>query len=658
MLKTILILGLIVMNSQANELKHEDSPYLQQHANNPVAWLPWGEKALELAKKENKLIFLSIGYSTCHWCHVMEHESFENDAIAKLLNQDFVNIKVDREEYPNIDKYYQGIYQMMNQKSGGWPLTVIMTPDAKVFFTATYLPPQAKFGTKGLSEILPDLLDLYANKNELVSLMLKNIENKTAQKSIIDVEERKLKIDANLSNLFMFQVHESYDQTNKGVGTAPKFPRATTFDTLLDVSRINLDLDAKRMSQEALTAMAKGGIYDQIEGGFYRYATDEAWMIPHFEKMLYTNAELIESYANAYQMSGNKLFKKVIDETIANVYARFEHENLFYSASDADTNGGEGKYFVFAYEESQKTLAKEGFSKEEIAQALAYFNITEEGNFEEEMTNPYLTDKALPEKIEKIKEVLFNLRAKRDYPFIDYKVQTSWNALFIHALFKAGQKERALKSLDALLKNLYLKEELYHQIILGKNAKIKAYLDDYAFLIATLIDAHQATLDESYLTLAKKLNAQSIQKFYKDEQWHMSDDSFKSIAELHDASYRSSMAVSIENILKLAYLNDDYDALEMASKMLNLHASKINQISASMPYATKVALMLERKIVVIKATKEHLLANEQKIGELNYPYVLRKAEKQKSFDACTMEKCFATHDNMDALLQEIEAMKF
>ena len=454
------------------------------------------------------------------------------------------------------------------------------------------------------------------------------------------------------------QVHENYDQVNKGIGTQPKFPRATTFDTLLDVSRINLDLDAKRMSEEVLTAMAKGGINDQIEGGFYRYSTDETWMIPHFEKMLYTNAELLETYANAYKISGNKLFKKVMNETINNIYARFEQENLFFSASDADSDKVEGKYFVFSYEESQKSLEKEGFSKEESKEILTYFNITEDGNFEEETTNLYLSTHQEPQKLIKAKEVLLSIRAKRNYPFIDNKVQTSWNALFIHALFKAGENKKALISLKALLKNLYIKEELYHQVILGKSVKVKGYLEDYAFLTAILIDAYEATLDEKYLNLAKKLNKQSIQKFYKEQQWYMSDDSFKSIAELHDASYRSSMAVSIENILKLAYLSDDYEALEMASKMLNLHSTKINQISSSMPYATKVALMLERKIVVIKASKENILANQEKIAELNYPFVLVKAVSQKDYSACTMEKCFSTHDNMEGVLQDIERMKF
>ena len=657
MLKTIIFLGLILMNTQANELKNEESPYLLQHANNPVNWFPWGEKALEKAKKENKLIFLSIGYSTCHWCHVMEHESFENEAIAELLNKDYISIKVDREEYPNIDKYYQKVYQMMNQKSGGWPLTVVLTPDAKAFFTATYLPAEAKYRTKGLTQILPEMHELFTTNKANVDLMVQNITRATTLNNTLN-DDPSLKIDENLSNLFLSQVSESYDQEYKGIGLAPKFPRATSYDTLLDIARLTLNFDAKTMVDDALTAMAKGGINDQIEGGFYRYATDEAWQIPHFEKMLYTNAELLETYANAYKMSGNKYFKKIMNETIDNVYTRFEKDNLFYSASDADSDRVEGKYFVFEYEETLKALLKSGLNEVESKEALAYFNITKNGNFEEKMNNPYLTNKQEPENIVKIKEVLFKIRDERKYPFIDNKVQTSWNALFIGALFKAGENKKALKSLDALVKNLYLKDELHHQMIIGKIPKVEAYLEDYAFLISTLIDAYQATLETSYLTLAKKLNAKSIQKFYKNKQWLMSDDSFKATADLHDASYRSSMAVSIGNILKLAHLTDDYDAYALAEKMLKQHAKKINEISNALPTATKVALMIQNPIVVIKTTKENLLAHQKEIDELYYPFVLVKAVKENDYTACTMQKCFSTHDNMAKVLQDIEQKKF
>ncbi|CAA6813412.1 MAG: Thymidylate kinase (EC [uncultured Sulfurovum sp.] len=657
MLKKIIFLGLILMNTQANELKNEESPYLLQHANNPVNWLPWGEKALKKAKKENKIIFLSIGYSTCHWCHVMEHESFENEEVAQVLNKDFISIKVDREEYPNIDKYYQGIYQMMNQKSGGWPLTVIMTPDAQVYFTATYLPPKAKYQNKGLDEILPDLYDLYHNRKELITTMTYNIEKAIKKKSLLE-ENTSITLDENLSSIFVSQITESFDSKFKGIGEQPKFPHATTFDTLLDIARLTLNFDAKTMADDALTAMAKGGINDQIEGGFYRYSTDEAWMIPHFEKMLYTNAELLETYANAYKMSGNKFFKKTMDETIENIYARFEKEDLFYSASDADSDGVEGKYFVFEYEKTLKALEKEGFSKHDAEVALVYFNITEDGNFEEETNNPYLTSHEEPENIAKIKELLLNIRKERNYPFVDYKVQTSWNALFINGLLKAGENEKALKSLDTLIEKLYLKDELYHQVIMGKTPKVKGYLEDYAFLISSLIEAYQANFDAKYLDLAIKLNAQSIKKFYKEKQWMMSDDNFKAIADFNDTPYRSAIAVSIENILKLAHLTDDYDAYDLASNMLTLHAKQINQVPSAIPYATKISLMLQNGVVIIKANKENLLAHQKEIDELYYPYVLTKAVKVDDFSVCTMQKCFSTNTKIDKILGDIESKRF
>ena len=657
MLKKLIILGLLLMNTQANELKNEESPYLLQHANNPVNWLPWGDEALAKAKKENKIIFLSIGYSTCHWCHVMGHESFENEEIATILNRDFINIKVDREEYPNIDKHYQDVYKVMNQRAGGWPLTVIMTPDAKVFYTATYLPPKAKSKYRGLDEILSDMYDLYHNRKELATTMTYNIERITKKKSTLE-ENASMPIDDNLSMLFLTQLTEKYDARYKGIGVEPKFPHATSFDTLLDISRLTLNFDAKTMADDALTAMAKGGINDQIEGGFYRYSTDEEWRTPHFEKMLYTNAELLETYDNAYKMSGNELFKETMNKTIENIYARFEKENLFYSASDADSNGVEGKYFTYTYRETLKVLEQKGISNAEAQIALNYFNITEEGNFEDETSNPFLSDEIEPKNIVKIKEILLELRKERDYPFIDYKVQTSWNTLFIKGLFKAGEKEKALKSLDALVKNLYLKDELYHQRILGTEPKVKGYLEDYAFLIAALIEAYQATFEEKHLDLAKKLNAQSIQKFYKEKQWHLSDDNFKAIADLDDMPYRSAMAVSIENILLLAHLSDDYDAYDLAQNMLTLHARKINLESSETPYATKVALMLQNGVVIIKANKENLLTHQKEIDELYYPYVLRKAVKENDFSACTMQKCFSTDAKIDKILGDIEGKRF
>jgi len=654
-LKIILLLGLLTLQITANELKNEASPYLQQHANNPVHWLPWSKKALAKAKKEHKLIFLSIGYSTCHWCHVMEHESFENEKIAKLLNTNYVSIKVDREEYPNIDKHYQEIYRLMNHRSGGWPLTVIMTPQAQVFFTATYLPPETRYNYQGLSEILPELNKLYlTQKDEVINSAnsIKEASNRIALSQIKSSEA----LDKNLSKNFVTEIKQQYDFTYKGIGDRPKFPHATTIDTLLDIYDLTANKEAKSMAVDMLKAMAKGGINDQIEGGFYRYSTDERWRIPHFEKMLYTNAELIESYAHAYKITKDGYFKNIIKSTISNMETHFEKDQLFYSASDADSDGVKGKYFTFTQESCEKALKKKGFSKIEIDEVLAYFGIVFEGNFEEGQNNPYVANTKVPKKIEQIKNILRTIRASRHYPFIDYKVQASWNALYIHGLFKAHHTKKALQSLEKLLSRLYINGALYHQIIRGKQPKVKGYLEDYAFVIATLLDAHQATLDKKYLTLAQALSQKSLKKFYKNGQWFISDDGFNSRSELYDASYRSPMMVMIEDLLKLAMLHDDFDGYALAKSMMRTHAKQLNQSPSSYAYASKIALMIQNPIVVIKSSKANLLKHKKQIDAIIYPFVLRKEIQETEFQACTMQQCFASHPNIKQVILDIEKL--
>ncbi|HHH50994.1 MAG TPA: thioredoxin domain-containing protein [Campylobacterales bacterium] len=646
-----------MIKTQANELIHEDSPYLQQHAHNPVDWYPWGDKAFQKAKKDNKLIFLSIGYSTCHWCHVMERESFENRDIADILNRYYISIKVDREEYPNIDKHYQEIYRMMNNRSGGWPLTVIMTPNAEVFFTATYIPAKERYGYKGLGQVLNEIHNLYINQKDKVLKSANSIKNAT-QKLLNSKHNSYDKLDKDIAKEFIYEVKQSYDSRYKGLGKQPKFPHATTWDTLLDIYRINQNKKAKDMVIQSLKAMTKGGINDQIEGGFYRYSTDEAWIIPHFEKMLYTNAELIESYANAYKITGENIFLDTIEQTIENINSRFKVDNLYYSASDADSDGVEGRYFLFTYDESYKALLDAGFDKSEAKKTLKYFNITEFGNFEEEQTNPYITKDNKPKELNKIKEILKSIRAKRNYPFIDKKIQTSWNSLYIHALFKANHSIDALKSLDTLLSKLYIKGELYHQMLLGKSPKVKAYLEDYAFLIDTLIDAYEVSLDKKYLNLANNLTQKAINKFYKNSKWMMSDDNFVSVADLYDASYRSAMAVMIQNMLKLSLLGDDFDIYQLAKNMLLSQAKRLNQTPSSYPYAIKVAISIQHPWIVLKSNKSNLEKNRDLISKIEYPYLLIKDENQSEYSACTMEKCFATHKDIQSVINDIKKEVF
>ncbi len=656
MMFKILLLGIVIMiNANANKLLHEDSPYLQQHAHNPVAWYPWGDEAFSKAKKEDKLIFLSIGYSTCHWCHVMEKESFENDSVAKILNKDFISIKVDREEYPHIDRHYQDIYALMNRRGGGWPLTIVMTPDRRVFFSATYMPAEDNFGRAGLKGMMKVLVDAYKNRKDEVLKSATSIEEAVAKMGSATANQ-KVKVELSIMKDFVQEIEANFDSKNKGIGSSPKFPHASTLDTLLDIYRISKDKKALQMSLETLMAMSKGGIYDQIEGGFYRYSVDEMWLIPHFEKMLYTNAELLSAFSNAYALTKEPRLKTVVQETIKNINERFLKEGLFYSASDADSDGEEGKYFVFDYQSSLEDLKSAGLSKD----ILDYFSIYPEGNFEHKQTNPYLSGMDAPKDLEKGKVILRANREKKNYPFIDYKVQTSWNGIYLVGLFKAAKyvdkiyAKEALHALDALLENLYHDKELYHQIIIGKKPKVKGYLEDYAFLISALIEAYQVDFDDKYLTLAKTLSDKAVSKFYKNSVWYMSDDDFKAKAEFYDASYASALAIMIEDLFKIALLSDNHALYAFAKKSLDMQLGALKSVPSHYPSGLKAYLQSVLSPIVIKSTKENLSKQRSILDAITYPYILLKPSKDENFLACKIDSCFAIDKNLKNVILKIE----
>ncbi len=414
------------------------------------------------------------------------------------------------------------------------------------------------------------------------------------------------------------------------------------------------------MATDTLMAMSNGGIYDQIEGGFYRYSVDAMWMIPHFEKMLYTNAELIEAYANAYALTKEPRFKTVIKETVQNINERFLKDGMYYSASDADSDGEEGKYFVFDYHESLADLIKGGFSKGDAKDVLDYFSIYKEGNFEHKQTNPYLGGMDAPKDLEKAKVILRANREKKNYAFIDHKIQTSWNAMYLTALFKSAKyvdksyAKQALTSLDVLLKNLYIDGELYHQVIVGKKPKVKGYLEDYAFLISALIEAYQVDFDEKYLTMAKTLSDRSVMKFYKNGIWYMSDDAFEAKAEFYDASYRSSMAVMIENLFKIAILSDNLKLNAFAKESLSSSLAALKSLPNQYPYGLKTYLQSLLSNVVIKSTKENLIKNRVVLDRIKYPYILLKPSEDANFLACKIDTCFAIDKDVNVVINKVE----
>jgi uncharacterized protein YyaL (SSP411 family) len=644
-----------------NALIHEESPYLKEHAHNPIDWYPWGDIAFKKAEKEDKLIFLSIGYSTCHWCHVMERESFENLEIANFMNLHYVSIKVDREELPHIDRYYQDLYMLLNKRAGGWPLTVVMTPDRKPFFADTYLPPFNRYGRSGLLGMLQYLYETFRDKRENVyksadSIVaaMQNVSRKKERDEAVDIDAKKLMED------FVSDVEAVYDKRHKGIGGAPKFPHATTLQMLIAIYKTGGEKKALDLATDALVAMAEGGIYDQIEGGFYRYSVDEKWMVPHFEKMLYTNAELIALYSDAYDVTKRSLFARIVKKTVENLDERFEKEGLYYSASDADSDGEEGKYFLFSYKEAKDALLKHGFNLSEAESVLAYLHIDKKGNFEGK-TNPYLqtSDLDLPKRYAEAKRVLKQLRQKVAYPFIDYKIQTSWNALLASALFSAVKIDRvyghkAVSIVDNLLEKLYIDDLLYHQRVLPHAPKVRAYLEDYAFLIDALIAAYQFTLEISYLKVAKKLTDEALHKFYRKGVWYMSDDDFDSEASLYDASYRSALAVMLENLLKLAILNEDMQMYERVSGMIVRFSSQVEHAPQNFPTFVSAYLGLKLGWTILKIPKKEIEESRSAINSIAYPFLLLKPYDGEHFLACKMDRCFANGEKIEDIVEKIK----
>lgn len=641
-----------------NELIKEDSPYLQQHAHNPVNWMSWNDNSFKKAKEENKMIFLSIGYSTCHWCHVMEEESFENEEVAKILNKNYISIKVDREEMPHVDKYFQNVHNLVNKRAGGWPLTIILTPERKAFFAATYIPIEKKYGRTGIKELLVDVKSAFKTDKKRIYEISNNIERVLAENRSSSFEKKDLNIS--LVNQFVKEINDSFDHENNGIGERPKFPHASTTETLLDIYSVYKDKKALELATKMLRAMANGGIYDQIEGGFYRYSVDEKWMIPHFEKMLYTNAELLNSYSKAYMITKDDFYKNVVEGIIKFTKERFENKNLLYSASDADSlvseeEKEEGAYFVFSYDEVVSFLTKKDYSKTEIEKIIEYFNITFEGNFENGLNNPYLSKDSSLKKQEKVKIDLKELRSSKAYPFIDYKVLTSWNAMYISSLFEAGKidkknSKKAIVLLDEVLEKLYIKNILYHQRLIDKEPKVKALFEDYSFLISALLKAYDFSLEKKYLDLALKLNKEAIEKFYKDSTWLMSDGGFKSHADIYDSAYRSSLSMMIDNILKLALLSDDLKLQDLAEESLNNNSYVLASRPSNSVWLLRTYLAFKKGYISLKASKE-MLSNKEYI---NYPFLLKKVDNQKKYLACKIGVCFAYSEDFNEIIKEIK----
>lgn len=504
-----------------NQLIHEKSPYLLQHAHNPVDWYPWGEEAFGKAKKENKPIFLSIGYSTCHWCHVMAQESFESLQVAEILNRDYVCIKVDREERPDVDAVYMSVC-MAFHGSGGWPLTVIMTPEQKPFWVGTYLPKTSQYGHLGLMELLNSISQLWRTDKEK---LMESGENAVRQLQQLETEKRPAsKLTTEVFKRALGWFRQTYDTDWGGFGAAPKFPTPFNLLFLLRYSSAEHDEDALEMVRHTLDQMYRGGIYDHIGGGFSRYSTDKKWLIPHFEKTLYDNALLSQAYLKAYEKTDSPLYRRVAENVLRYVLGELTDEQSgFYCGQDADSEGEEGKYYVFTPDEIGAVLGKEAADE-----FCRWFGITATGNFEGRNVPNLISNPGYEEENPQMQadcRILSDYRFRRTVLHKDDKVLTSWNALMISAFadayiildepvyLKAAQD--AQKFISGSLVN-HQTGRLYHRWRKGESG-IAAQLDDYAFYAFALLKLYQATFQVSYLKEAVMCSAQMVDLFFDKE---------------------------------------------------------------------------------------------------------------------------------------------
>lgn len=635
----------------SNRLVTEDSPYLQQHKNNPVDWFPWGDEAFTKAQKENKAIFISIGYSSCHWCHVMEEMVFENKECADILNEHFVCIKVDREERPDIDKHYQEVHMLLNRRAGGWPTSIFCTPQNKPFFAGTYIPPESQQGSiegMGFKE-LTKLISLKVKEND--AFLYKNADE---VESFLNTKEHPKKatvLKEDFRKNFMLQVKNNYEPKNGGFSVTPKFPHASTLGTLLTIDKLYDDKSAKAMLIHTLESMKKGGMYDAVDGGFCRYSVDSEWRVPHFEKMLYDNALLCELYANAYLTYKDESFLATAKEVADFWYNFMSEDNLFYSASDADSEGEEGTYFIYTYDEVYKVLKENGY--ENIESMLAKMEVTSQGNFEGKNIIRF-NNGVVPKDFEKVKILLQDLRKNREYPFIDKKVQTSWSSMMIKALFTLGAidakyKDRGVKSIDALLKTMFIDSKLYHTTLIHKSPKVGAFLEDYAYLAQALISAYNATQDEIYLIKAQRFANIALEEFYKKGSWNFSNGEFETKAEIADNTYTSSVSIMVDVLISLGTLLEDEKYTHFAFKTLEYNSYELGRRPVIYPYMLRQTLRYLKGDRVIKSNATNLDAKAYELSILAYPFILKKLSQDAEFMVCGDKRCFSNTNNINKI---------
>ncbi len=693
-------------NLKNNKLINEKSPYLLQHAKNPVDWYPWGDEAFQKAKSEDKPIFLSIGYSTCHWCHVMEAESFENEQVAELMNNTFVSIKVDREERPDIDKIYMSVCQLMTN-SGGWPLTILMTPDKKPFFAGTYFPRETRFGRIGLIDLINRVKNLWNNNrkellesSEKITFALKDMTQESPGQIL---NEKALKTAYN-------QLKARFDEKNGGFGNAPKFPAPHNLLFLLRVWKRTGDKDALNIVEKTLNAMRRGGIYDHIGFGFHRYSTDSHWLVPHFEKMLYDQALLALTYLEAFQATRKEDYKNTAKEILEYVLRDMTApEGGFYSAEDADSEGVEGKFYIWTKDEIEHLLGND-----EADLFMKLYNVVDEGNYLEEASREktgknILHLKPSLDEISKdtiisinqsnnsvnfMRNLLFKARNERIKPHKDDKILVDWNGLMIAAFSYAGYvlneskyTSAAKKTIKFIFENMVTSENsLLHRFRDGE-ADIPAFLDDYAFLIWGLINLYESTFEIEYLKKAIELNDILIEKFWDFNIGGFffttgdSEDLLTRQKEIYDGAIPSGNSVQMLNLLRLYQITGDGDFEKKAEIISKLFAENVRAspsaytfLMIAVDYAVGPSYSLviagdtekEDTLFMIKSFKTKYLPNKSLIfrpTDEDYPLIDKFSNFVQFFDkfgdkatayVCINKTCKAPTNHIEKALEYLK----
>jgi uncharacterized protein YyaL (SSP411 family) len=610
----------------ANHLANETSPYLLQHAGNAVDWYPWGEDALQRAQEEDKPIFLSIGYSACHWCHVMAHESFEDAGTAAMLNEHFVNVKVDREERPDLDQIYMSAVQAMTG-SGGWPMSVFLTPEGIPFYGGTYFPPRPRYGMPSFTQVLEAIVDAWQNRRgELVSGGQRLVEAIERQSQ---VEPSTKHGELSRETLYSaFQVlQQRFDRTHGGWDGAPKFPQPMALEFLLRYHHSSGNEDALGMVTQTLEAMARGGMYDQLGGGFHRYSVDDRWLVPHFERMLYDNAQLARVYLHAWQVTGNEFFRTITEEILDYVVREMtDPAGGFYSTQDADSEGEEGKFFVWTPDEIREILGNDA------DEFMAAYGVTPGGNFEGKNILEFVGDMNQRATLTEARRKLFEAREKRVHPGRDDKVLTSWNALMLAAFAEAaraldrddGSRVLAASYRDVAQRNAeFLLAELRQDN--GRllrtwkacpekgegagEAKLNGYLEDYSYLIEGLLELYQTTFEPRWFVAAQELAETMITHYRAIDGvfYHTSDDHETLITrprDLQDNATPSGNAMAVTTLLKLAGFTNDLRYVDIAHQALAQMQSMMAQYPLGFGQwlqALSYALSKPREIAIVGA---------------------------------------------------------